>query len=105
MLNKETGEVIFRFRKEPGISYEILNTPPDEGEPSPGAAAEVAPPDSPHVHSGSEQPPDDHFQFYYKLFLDPDVEKFGFKSAAPPAPSPARCGWVFLSKRRAPLTE
>lgn len=48
---------------------------------------------------------EDHFKFYYQMFLDPDFKpKYSFRvPSLGPAPYPALCGLIELGRRREPL--
>lgn len=120
VVEEGTNEVIFPFTLEPDTIYEFANTPPDIGgdhsmmtmQPlaagiAPAAEAEGAAPEMGNMAEADATPPDpgeDHFQAYYRLFKDQNIERFHFtKPDAAPAPDPALCGSTMLGKRSAPL--
>lgn len=99
VILKATGVTLpdftFEFdQREPHTIYEIVNSPPDVSEVE-------------HHHTGdldenglTEAQMADHFQHYYDMFNDPDIERFQFEeSGAAPGPRPALCGLVQLGTR------
>lgn len=89
LIAVDDGSEIFRFKNAPNTIYEFANSPPDVD-----------------VHMGmvmaGHQP--DHFQHYYDLFRDPNVERFVFSEPNPaPSPDPALCGGANLGDRQGPL--
>lgn len=103
----EGRDVIFTFRKDPGVEiYEIRNTPPADDETPPVPV----PSGAGHTHHGPGGQHDDHFQFYYDIFRDLNgIEKFEFRQegnpqAGPhPIPDPQLCGQTMLSRRTSDL--
>lgn len=79
------GDLIFPFKSEPGVTYEISNSPPD-----------------------TETMLGNHFGFYYDLFAAQPREKFRFSESPNPSdkrgPNPALCGELYLGQSSDSLT-
>lgn len=144
IVEADTGRVIYRFKPEQNTIFEFTNTPPDIGHGHgmrSHADARSTEEDEQHEARGEEvkteekskegehtedaskehqreAAPEDHFQLYYAIFRDQNIDPhFGFEdpseasdpsetsatSLGPMAPDPALCGPVNLGRRRGGL--